>query len=442
MVTGSSYLLSKDGHKDILIDLGLFQGPDEKDGTKDRNHDPVHFDGHNLEAVILTHAHLDHCGRLPLLVHSGFSGKIYMTRATRALTELSLYDSAHLARDMADNALFNELDVKLLLEQIVTIEYDDAFKIGPYTFTFRDAGHILGSATIEVIDRECDNENRKIVFSGDLGNYPQDLIRMTQFIDDGDVVIMESTYGDRSHPQEDTAALMQAEINHVEKTGGTLLIPSFSLERTQEILHVIDHLKKDGKVREQTPTFLDSPMSISATDIFRKFVDLYGTELIEHTKRDDPFIFPGLIETERARDSRKIWEEHGAKVIVAGSGMMTGGRIVSHAEHYLSMATTRLLFVGYQGIGTLGREILSGTNPVYIQHKPVEIRATIAEIHSMSSHADQPRLLKWLGHIKGVKTAILTHGEEESRQVLAQKVKSELKINTVLMPKMFEKVSI
>lgn len=437
-VTGSSYWLMDSNNKGILVDLGLFQGVEE---PKTFNNETLYFKAHDLTGVVLTHAHLDHCGRLPLLVQAGYTGPIYMTEATRQLVDLSLFDSAKVMAESEQRrggrkALFSEEEVEKVLLLCRVVHYDKPLAIGNFEITLRDAGHILGSASVEVVDGREGVGCKKIVFSGDLGNTPQDLIRPTEPIAEAEVVVMESTYGDRTHGGEDAVKVLTEEITAVEASGGTLLIPAFSLERTQEILHKIDHLKKNKLVKDETLVFLDSPMSIKATTIFKHFPDLYNEELAGHAKTDDPFDFPGLVLVEKGAESAKIHEIERAKVIIAGSGMMTGGRILHHGIEFLPLATTRLLQVGFQAVGTVGRKILDGEKRVRIYDTEVEVKANIRNVTSMSAHADQPRLLRWLAQIKGVKKVFLTHGEELPRLVLAEKIKNDLGITDVVLPKM------
>jgi metallo-beta-lactamase family protein len=287
----------------------------------------------------------------------------------------------------------------------------------------------LGSASIEVVDR---GDNRKIVFSGDLGNTPEDIIKSTEYIDNADIVVMETTYGDKVHPAEDPSQILMEEINKIEADSGVLLIPAFSLERTQEILHRINHLKKDKKINLDTPVFMDSPMGIRATQIFGQFREFYNEELQSH--KDDPFGFEGLAVTEEARDSKEIIKAIDPKVIIAGSGMLSGGRILHHAMNYLPRSTTRILFVGYQAEETLGRKILQGARSVRMYDKQISVRASIREIKTMSSHADQPRLLKWLQHIQGVKKVFLIHGDTEQRTAFGEKVKQIPGLQDVTLP--------
>lgn len=425
-VTGSSYILTTQNDNQVLVDLGMFQGPKK---IADLNYQGLPFNPSKLSAVVLTHAHLDHCGRLPLLVYGGFAGKVYMTEPTRALMEIILMDSAKIAEEKIDyTPLYGIEEVEKLMKMVETVEYDKPFTVKDTTITFRDAGHILGSSSIEILDQ---TDGKKIVFSGDLGNTPEDIIKPTEFIDSADYVVMETTYGDSKHPVEDPDTVLQEEINAIEQISGVLLIPAFSLERTQEIIHRIYHLKKEKKIRHDTPVFMDSPMGIRATEIFKLFRDYYNEELQSHT--DDPFQFEGLAVTSESRDSKDIIKAMDPKVIVAGSGMMSGGRILQHAINYLPLKTTRLLFVGYQAEETLGRKISEGARNVRIKDKNIKIRAQVRET-TMSSHADQPKLLSWLQHIQGVKKVFLVHGDTPQRETFMQKVKETSSLHDIVLP--------
>jgi len=433
VVTGSCYVLTGESGQTVMIDCGLFQGTAE---IEKNNFSPIECDCTQLSGIILTHAHLDHCGRLPTLLAQGFHQDVWMTPATRDITEISLYDAAKInAQDHPEHPLYEEKDVTDILNRVKTIEYDQPFSIGNFSITFRDAGHILGSAMVEIIDQSATSQLKKVVFSGDLGNTPQDLICPTAVINSGDVVVMESTYGDRVHPIEDSAAVLQSEIQAVEANSGTLLIPCFSIERSQELLHLCVHLKKEGRIKEGTPIYFDSPMAEKVTAVFEQYPQLYNEELKHEAKHGTPFHFPGLRVVMNQDVRAEMNGVEGAKVIVAGSGMMNGGRIVSHAQRYLPLATTRLLFVGYQSEATLGRSILEGQKSVKIKGEFIQVNATVNQTHSMSSHADQPKLLNWLARIEGVKKVFLTHGEDVSRQALAAKIQSELHISEVILPK-------
>jgi metallo-beta-lactamase family protein len=438
-VTGSSYILTSGSGRSILIDLGMFQGTAEIDAL---NYNPYTYDCSKLVGAILTHAHLDHCGRLPILLPKGYKDKIWMTPATRDLTEISLLDSAQIAVDDKKKILYDKNLAYKTIDRFKTEEYRTEFQVGDFAVKFRDAGHILGSATLEIEDKRPNSEMKKIIFSGDLGNYPEDLVMETEMIDSADAVIMESTYGDRLHPEEDAEGMLQKEINTVESTGGALLIPCFALERTQEILHMIMHLKKEGKVKAGTPIFLDSPMAEKATMIYSDYPKLFNEHLQKDFETGMLFNFPGLEMIDKRSQSRGLHFHNGAKVIIAGSGMMTGGRIVGHAAHYLSLPTTRLFIVGYQGEETLGRELMEGKKQVVIEDTPIDVVGTVTTTHAMSSHADQQQLMDWLKHIQGVKKVILTHGEDPSRITLAKRITEDLGIQEVEMPHLHEEIEI
>lgn len=433
IVTGSCYLITSDEAQQVLVDFGMFQG--EKD-VEDLNYQPLPFSPSGLKAVFLTHAHLDHCGRLPLLVYGGFLGKIYMTEPTRALVEIVLNDAAHVAeKDNPKHPIYSKDEVYKTLAMIQTVKYEEEVTVGDFTAIFKDAGHILGSASIKLTDNSSEKSD-EIVFSGDLGNTPQPIVRPTEYFNHSDFAVMESTYGDSTHPPENPEKIVQNEINAVEKSGGTLLIPAFSIERTQEILHIIHHLKSENKVRPDTPVFLDSPMGINATQAYLDFKDYYNDEIKSHNSI--PFNFEGLVITDNPRDSKDIVKAANPKVIIAGSGMMSGGRIMQHAIHYLPLSTTRLLLVGYQAEETVGRKILEGAQSIQIDKISIQIRAKISEIKTLSSHADLPKLINWLGQIKGVKKVFLTHGEAHQRQTLQGKIAKDLGITDIILPQLEE----
>jgi len=438
-VTGSSYVLTSDSGQSILIDLGMFQGTADIERL---NYEKYDYDLKRLTGVVLTHAHLDHCGRLPILLSGGFNGDIWMTPPTRDLTELSLLDSAKIAREDRKPFLYDNALALKTIARFKTIEYHNQIQIGGFKIIFRDAGHILGSASLEITDEKANGDYRKIVFSGDLGNTPEDLLGETELIDSSDVVVIESTYGDRLHPHTDPANALRSEINNIEKSGGTLLIPAFSLDRTQEILHLIMHLKRSQKVSGGTPVYLDSPMAEKATMDYMKYTKLFNPHIQEDLKFEDPFDFPGLININNWRESQAIHAQTGARVIIAGSGMMTGGRIIGHAAYYLPIPTTRLFIVGYQGESTLGRELLEGSKEIIIDRVKVKVNATVSATDAMSSHADQGQLLNWLKHIKNVKKVFITHGEDAPRNVLTQKIKDEIGITDISLPILNQEVTL
>ncbi len=423
-VTGSSYLLTGTNGDTVLVDLGMFQGIDN---NNNENLQALQFDVNSLNAVFITHAHLDHCGRLPFLIKQDFTGKIFATKPTKEIVKISLLDAAAISEEKEGEQIYSKEEVESVCGIIESIEYDKQITVGEFNITFRDAGHILGSASIEIQDSNL----QKIVFSGDLGNTPEDLIEPTELINQADFVVMESTYGDCVHPVEDVENILKSEINQVEKSNGTLLIPAFSIERSQEIIHIIKQLKQSGAIRSATPVYCDSPMAIEVTEIFKQFPKLYNKDL---SNEPDPFNFENLIFTKDVEASKLIADKKGAKVIIAGSGMLSGGRILHHLNNYISIPTTRILFVGYQAYGTLGRIILEGAKQIRLYNKEINVRAVITSIQSLSSHADQPKLINWLQHIQNVKKVFIVHGEDGQRSALMQKIKSELGLADIVLP--------
>lgn len=437
-VTGSSYILTSSAGNSILIDLGMFQGPPEVDKL---NYEPFAYNCAQLVGGILTHAHLDHCGRLPIILPLGFREKIWMTRPTSELVELALMDSAKIAKqDDREVILYDKELAMEMLETFLTVGYHDPFILGDFIVTFFDAGHIIGSASLLIEDKSATSGIKKIVFSGDLGNSPEDLVNSTELISSADAVVMESTYGGRLHPVEDSLNILQQEINAIEGKNSTLLIPAFALERTQELLHMIKHLKMDGKIKVETAVFIDSPMAEKATRIYMKYPNIFNSHIANEFKNSNPFDFPNLIVIEDHQESEKIHEYAGAKVIIAGSGMMTGGRILGHAIRYLPDANNHLLIVGYQGEGTIGRKLSEGEKIVEVEDVLVQVNASVNKTEGMSSHADQKQLMDWLTNIKGVKKVFLTHGEDESRLALKEKIKTDLGITDIILPILHEEV--
>lgn len=437
-VTGSNYLLQHADSSRIMIDLGMYQGTNDIVAL---NRKPLAYDPRTLTGAFLTHAHLDHCGRLPLLVKQGFRGKIFMTEPTLEMMQIVLLDAAHIAEiDANVPQLYTDSDVMRLLEHVELVRFDETVRMGGYQVTYRDAGHILGAGSLEIIDPSSDTA-RKIIFSGDLGNFPHSMLVSPHMFDQADVVVMESTYGGRNHPREHALDILQSEINAVEESGGVLMIPSFAIQRTQELLVMIKRLKDAGKVAMQTPIYLDSPMAIKVTDIYKHFAPLYNDSFQDIVGRSDPFRFPGLNILLRNKDSHVIETTLGPRVVIAGSGMMSGGRIIKHAQKYITHAKNRLLFVGYQGEETLGREISEGAQDVLIKETRLPVRAHVTKMGSMSAHADESMLLKWLSHMDGVKKVYLTHGENTSREALAPKVR-ELGIRDVEMPELYDECAL
>jgi len=434
-VTGSCNLLEHEGKK-FLVDCGIFQG---ERFAAERNLEDFHFDPKEVQYVFLTHAHVDHCGRLPKLYKDGFRGKIFCTEPTRDLAEIMLLDAAriiaHEALASGHEALYTEEDVEGLMNHFEVLLYDQmSFIDDNIKVKFRDAGHILGSAFVELYILDAGRE-KKIIFSGDLGNSPSPIIRDLEFADGADYVVTESTYARGVHEtkEEGVDKLRQAIIETV-GLGGVLMIPIFVIEKTQEILFELNYLMENKKI-PRVPIFLDSPLAIKAVEIYRHFEDLYNRNSWNLIKSgDDIFDFPGLKFTLTKDESKKINTTQPPKVILASSGMCVGGRIPFHLKLNLDNKLNHLLFVAYQAQGSLGRKIMQGDKNVFVDDQSVEVLAKVSVINSFSSHADAPRIMNWLSHIKTPKpaTIFVNHGEEESSNVLAEKITQELKIKPIV----------
>ncbi len=434
-VTGSKYLLTHKSGRRVIIDFGMFQGPHD---IEKRNRDNYGVDFASVEAIILTHAHLDHIGMLPVLSKLGFKGKIIGTPATYDIANIVLLDSAHLQEEEVEtenrhrerrgepriDPLYNVEDALDVTRRFLyPVSYGETLEIFPdFKVTFRDAGHILGSSFLEI-----ETEGKKMVFSGDLGNYNKPVIKDPQPVEmtDADFVFLESTYGNRNHKsiEESKRELLEA-IKETYNRGGNALIPSFAIERTQDILYFLREFSERGKL-PPVKVFLDSPMAIQANTIFRIHKECYDEEarkLIEQGK--DLFRFPGLKVTRSVQSSREINHvKHGA-VIIAGSGMCTGGRIKHHLKHNLWREESSVIFVGYQARGTLGRKIVDGEKTVKIYGEEIAVRAKIYTIGGFSAHADRRELLSWVSRVKKGATIFHVHGEEEGLTAMKEAVES------------------
>ncbi len=408
-VTGSSFLI--DGRKNILIDCGFFQG---EQVSEDKNRQPFPFNPQEVDAVLLTHAHLDHCGRLPSLVKNGFKGPIFTTPPTGALIRLILLDTVHLMiEEMEENGrppLYTAAEVEETMSLITEVAYNEERDVFGASFKFRDAGHILGSSFIEI-----ETEGKKFVFSGDLGNSPSQILMPPERPESADFVVIEATYGGKEHDDRvsKVAAIHEA-VDYIIKTGGTLLIPAFAIERTQEILHILDALETHHAIAD-IPAFLDSPLAIDVTSIFRTYPDYLRPALASAliSGDDDPFDFPKLKLTRSVDASKSLNEMPGPKIVVAGSGMMEGGRIQHHLLHCLSDPKNLLLVVGFQAPGTLGRAIVDGAKRIHIKGYEKEVKAKVVSALSFSSHADNSGLLAWLAELKRPEELFLVHGEPD-----------------------------
>jgi metallo-beta-lactamase family protein len=444
-VTGSCHLVTCSG-KRILVDCGMFQGGRE---MNEENREEFGFDPATIDYLILTHAHLDHCGRIPLLVKRGFRGTIVTTPATRELARLVMLDSARIqeedarykqkrARRRGNNTdsiepLYTTLDALNSLDFFTDITgFESCHELAEgICVTFYDAGHILGSANVSLDLKEKGN-SRRVLFSGDLGYSGRVILRDPAKPPESDVVVMETTYGNRLHKQlgPSIEELYEA-INKTLGRGGNVLIPSFALERAQEVLYYLREGVEAGKLSGNIQVFLDSPMAISATEIFRRHPECYDQDAFKvFHSGNDPFSLPGLHFTREAAESMAINKVRGGAVIIAGSGMCTGGRIRHHLKHNLWRKETSVVFVGYAAQGTLARQIVDDAESVRIFGDKIMVKAEIHTIGGFSAHADQKELLKWHGETGTPETTYLVHGEEKSMNVF-----SDLLSNTkVIIP--------
>ncbi|MCX7194109.1 MAG: MBL fold metallo-hydrolase [Proteobacteria bacterium] len=428
-VTGSCHLVECAGRR-ILIDCGMYQGGR---AAEEENAKAFGFDPAQIDYVLLTHAHLDHCGRLPLLGKRGFRGEIVTTAATRELSRLVMVDSAHLqeeeARKMAlrsrhhrrhsppDTPLYSILDAFNVLDAFGrTAVYNLPVELAPgIRATFFDAGHILGSASI-FLELEENGRHRSVLFSGDLGNSGRPLLRNPVTPQQADVIVMETTYGDRLHkPFNPSVEEFYAAIKDTFRRGGNVVIPTFALERAQELLYFLREGVESGALSRSTQVFLDSPMAISATEIFGRHPECYEPETAELFREGrDPFHLPGLHFTRETIDSIAINQIVGGAVIMAGAGMCTGGRIRHHLKHNLARHDSSVILVGFAATGTLARELIDGAKSIKIHGEEIPVHARIYTINGFSAHADQAELLAWHKQIGGEKRTFLVHGEEQT----------------------------
>ncbi len=440
-VTGSCFLLETNQNKKILIDCGMFQG---SAANQKKNFDPFPFDPKSINTVLVTHAHLDHSGRIPKLVKNGFTGPIYSTKGTYELMKLIWEDTFKIMsydnKKFHKPFLFDKKDIKKASSQCEQIEYNQLTEVIPeINATWKDAGHIFGAAFIEL-----QADDNKIVFSGDIGNENVPILKDTESIDNADYLLCESTYGDRIHETKNTRRnIINSLIKQGLKKGGTIMIPSFSLERTQELLYELNMLSEHENKLPKAPIFLDSPLSIKATKVYKKYPRYYDKEAFELYKMGDDFLsFPMLKHTPTTAQSKQINNIHGAKIIIAGSGMMTGGRILHHAMRYLPDPDSTLLIVGYQTHGTLGRRLLDGAKNVQILGRNVKVRCKIKAIGALSAHGDQNKLLTWIKTSKeSLKKVFCVHGEPEAANALAGKINDVHQISSIV-PKMGAKIEL
>lgn len=440
-VTGSCTYMEACGKK-FLVDFGMQQGDDVFENVQ------IPVAPGDIDFVLLTHAHIDHSGLLPLLFAGGFSGEIHSTTATANLCSVMLRDSAHIQEFEAEwrsrkaqrrgeddyEPLYTMDDAIGAIELFVPHEYEKQVEIAEgISVKFRDAGHLLGSSSI-IITLTENGESRTLAFSGDIGNIHQPLIRDPQFIDSADYVIMESTYGNRVHnrPTDYVTALTQVLQNTFDR-GGSVIIPSFAVGRTQEMLYFIRQIKSDNLIKghDDFPVYVDSPLANEATDIFiSNRESCYDEEALSFVRRGiNPISFEGLIRTVTSDDSRAINEDSRPKVIISASGMCEAGRIKHHLKHNLWKPENTILFVGYQASNTLGRSLIEGAKKVKLFGETVKVAAEIKQLPGVSGHADVNGLMEWASAISDVKKFFIIHGEASSAESFTQKIRNELGID-------------
>ncbi|MFZ4648647.1 MAG: MBL fold metallo-hydrolase [Patescibacteria group bacterium] len=434
-VTGSCACLTGEKFK-MLIDCGFFQGDHL---IQDRNRDPFPFEASEIDFILLTHAHLDHCGRLPKLYREGFRGRIYCTPPTKDLTEIILLDTLKIITENAEEqdvpAIFSEDDVAGIMKLFHTIKYHEQFTVNSeLSFIAYDAGHILGSSSFKLLVKELGKE-KVILFSGDLGNPPAPLMNDPELLKGADFVVIESTYGGKEHEnrEEGIIKLRQA-IKETASRQGVLLIPIFALEKVQEIIYELNNLVETHQV-PLVSCYLDSPLATRALNIYKKYEDYFDEDAKKTIRSgDDIFSFPGFNIIEDSEESRQLTKMHPPKIIMAGSGMLNGGRMPKHLIHEIYNTNAQLLFVSYQSEGTLGRKLQDGAQTVRIENQEFDVKIKVSTADSFSAHSGEHELELWLNSLKNPKprTVFVVHGEDSSNQAVADFVDKKFSSESII----------
>lgn len=450
-VTGSKYFLHNE-KEGLLIDCGLYQGLKE---LRLRNWEPMPVNPKKIRNIIITHAHIDHTGYLPLLVKQGFSGEVLMTSATMDLCKILLPDSAHLQEEEANYAnkkgyskhkpalpLYNSSDAYDALQHLKAVEYGKIVQISDnISFRLQDAGHILGSSMAEIWLKDGE-KTAKVVFSGDIGRYNVPIMRDPSIIEETDYLISESTYGDRLHSTTPVDESLADVIKQSIELGGVILVPAFAVERTQEILYIMEELLKSRKIPDM-PVYIDSPMAISVNQVFTNHKENFDEETMKREKEGRSFLEYGNLHIASTVDQSKSINSIGSRAfIMSASGMATGGRVLHHLVNRLPGSKNIILLVGYQAVGTRGRDLQDGAESLKIYGEKIPVKAKVITIDGFSSHADYNEILKWYGGFKKApKKLFLTHGEPQASQSLADKVKEQLGWETYI-PKYLDDIAL
>ncbi|NUP46610.1 MAG: MBL fold metallo-hydrolase [Catenulispora sp.] len=451
-VTGSKYLVET-GRASVLVDCGLFQGLRE---LRRRNWQPLPVPADGVDAAVVTHAHLDHCGYLPRLVKEGFTGAIHATPETIALAEIVLRDSAHLLEEEAELAneqgwskhrpalpLYDGKDVERCLDHFVELDFGEDTEIAAgVRCTLHNAGHILGSSWAKLtLEGQAEGaRSSTIAFSGDLGRARHPLLRPPDLFDGADTLVVESTYGDRRHDDDASATRLETAVDTTLKHGGTVLIPAFAVDRTEMILHELVGLAQRGILRD-VPVYVDSPMALAALEVYLGAIEAHRPQLLPSvSERGVSELFPPRLHLARSpEESRRIDAANGPRIVISASGMATGGRILHHLSAALPDPRNTVLVVGFAAVGTRARDLVEGARALKIHGRYVPVRARVVEVPGLSAHADYPEILDWLGTAPAPRTTYVVHGEPAASAFLRERISERLKW-TAVVPRSGEKV--